>query len=192
MRKLALLAAVCAAAVMAGGVAAAPSESWRIAIHDSFNAPFMSAACGVPVVITIDGVAEINLRRNAAGLVASEHDTTTTFTAVFSSPTSLGGTGMSFTNHSPSVVFFDYGSGAAIGSTAVVTLTGLQGPAAGSPSSITAGYQRLTGTVYGFSEEGVPLVDFDGPVIAQHGVWPDFFDVILPERCAALGGSVQM
>lgn len=86
---------------------------------------------------------------------------------------------------------FDYGSGAAIGSTAVITLTGLQGPAAGAGSPVTAGYQRLTGTVFAFSPEGVPVVDFNGPVTSQHGLWPDFFDVVLPERCEALGGSVQ-
>jgi len=191
MRKLALLVAVCAAALATGSVDAASVETSRIVIHDSFDAPFMSAACGVPVMITIDGVAQVTLRRNEAGLAAWEHDTTASFTAVFSSPGSLGGTGRSFTNRSPSVAFFDYGSGATIGSTAIVTLTGLQGPAAGPSSSITAGYQRLTGTVFGFSPEGIPLVDFDGPVAAQHGVWPEFLDVVLPERCAALGGSLQ-
>ena len=111
----------------------------------------------------------------------------TSFTAVFESPLALGGTGLSFTNRSPGVATFDYGDGAAIGSTAVITLTGVQGPAAGAGSSVTAGYQQLTGTVYGFSPEGIPLVDFDGPVTSQHGVWPDFLDVVLPERCEALG-----
>ena len=94
----------------------------------------------------------------------------TSFTAVFESPLALGGTGLSFTNRSPGVATFDYGEGAAIGSTAVITLNGAPGPAAGAGSSVTAGYQRLTGTVYGFSPEGIPLVDFDGPVISQHGV----------------------
>ena len=54
-----------------------------------------------------------------------------------------------------------------------------------------AGYQQLTGTVFAFSPEGIPIVDFDGPVTSQHGVWPDFLDVVLSERCEALGGSVQ-
>jgi len=119
MRKLALLVAVCAAALATGSVDAASVETSRIVIHDSFDAPFMSAACGVPVMITIDGVAQVTLRRNEAGLAAWEHDTTASFTAVFSSPGSLGGTGRSFTNRSPSVAFFDYGSGATIGSTAI-------------------------------------------------------------------------
>lgn len=191
MRKRALLAAICASAIAAGGVGAAPPQQLNIPIHDSFYAPFMSAACGVPVTITIDGVAHITLRRNDAGLVVKEHDVLTSFTAVFASPVALGGTGKSFTNRSPSVTTYDYGSGAAIGSTAIVTLTGMQGAAAGPGSSVTAGYQRLTGTVFGFSPEGIPLVDFNGPVTEEHGRWPSFLDVVLPERCTALGGSVQ-
>jgi len=191
MRKLALFAAVCAAAVVAAGASAAPPEHHAIQVHDSFVAPFMSEACGVPVTITLDGVARVSLTRNVGGLVVREHDVLTSFTAVFESPLALGGTGLSFTNRSPGLATFDYGEGAAIGSTAVITLTGLQGPAAGAGSSVTAGYQQLTGTVYGFSPEGIPLVDFDGPVTSQHGVWPDFLDAVLPERCEALGGSVQ-
>ena len=191
MRMLALLVAVCAAAVGVAVANAAPPQQFAIQVHESFVAPFMSAACGVPVTITLDGVSRVTLTRNSSGLVVKEHDVLTSFTAIFESPLALGGTGQSFTNHSPGVATFDYGEGAALGSTAVITLTGLQGPAAGAGSSVTAGYQQLTGTVFAFSPEGIPIVDFDGPVTSQHGVWPDFFDVGLPERCEALGGSVQ-
>ena len=190
MRKLALLAAIVAAAVTASGAGATPPEQFAIPIQDSFDAPFMSAACGVPVTITIEGTAHVRLVRNDAGLVVHEHDVLSSFTAVFESPLALGGTGLSFTNRSPSVATFDYGSGAALGSTAVITLTGLAGPAAGAGSGVTAGYQRLTGVVYGFSPEGIPLVDFNGPLLAEHGRWPGF-DVVLPQRCEALGGSLQ-
>jgi hypothetical protein len=190
MRKLALLATLVAAGVAATAAFAAGPEHITMPVHDSFDAPFMSAACGVPVTITLDGVSDVTLWRNSAGLVTRERDVLSSFTAVFESPTALGGTGRSFTNRSPGVADFDYGSGAAIGSTAVITLTGLQGPAAGAGTAITAGYQRLTGTVFGFSPEGIPLVDFDGPVLAQHGRWPGF-DVVLAQRCAALGGSLQ-
>jgi hypothetical protein len=191
MRKLALLMAVCAAAVGVAGANAAQPQQFAIQVHESFVAPFMSAACGVPVTITLDGVSRVTLTRNSSGLVVKEHDVLSSFTATFESPLALGGTGQSFTNHSPGVATFDYGEGAAIGSTAAITLTGLQGPAAGVGSSITAGYQQLTGTVFAFSPEGIPIVDFDGPVTSQHGVWPDFLDVVLPERCEALGGLVQ-
>ena len=151
MRKLALLAAVVASAFGAGGAGAAPPQQLTIPIHDSFSAPFMSDHCGVPVTITLDGVAHITLWKNQSGLVVREQDVLTSFTAVFESPLDLGGTGLSFTNRSPGVATFDYESGAAIGSTAVITLTGLQGAAAGPGSSVTAGYQRLTGTVFTFS-----------------------------------------
>ena len=99
----------------------------------------MSTACGVPLTITIEGVAHVTLERNDAGLVVREHDVWSSFTAVFSSPTELGGTGRSFTNRSPGVATFDYGSGATVGSTAGITLTGLAGPAAGAGSDVTAG-----------------------------------------------------
>lgn len=190
MRKLALLATIVAAGFAATAALAAAPENVTMPVHDSFYAPFMSNACGIPVTITLDGVAHVTLWRNSAGLVVRERDVLSSFTAVFESPTALGGTGRSFTNRSPGVAEFDYGSGAALGSTATITLTGAQGPAAGAGSDLTAGYQRLTGTVYGFSPEGIPLVDFDGPVLDQHGRWPGF-DVVLAQRCAALGGSLQ-
>jgi len=190
MRKLALLATIVAACIGATGADAAGPEHLTIPIHDSFSAPFMSDACGVPVTITIDGVAHITLWRNDAGLIVRERDVLSSFTSVFESPTAAGGTGRSFTNRSPGVAELDYVNGAVLGSTAVITLAGAQGYAAGPGSEMTAGYQRLTGTVFMFSPEGVPVVDFDGPVLAQHGRWPGF-DVVLAQRCAELGGSFQ-
>lgn len=190
MRKLALLAVVCAAAAAATSATAATPEHFTVPIQDTFDAPFMSGACGIPVTITIEGTAHVTLWRNDSGLVVREHDVSSSFTAVFESPADLGGTGRSFTNRSPGVATFDYGPGATLGSTALITLTGLAGPAAGSGTAVAAGLQRLTGTVFAFSPEGIPIVDFDGPLIAEHGTWPPF-DVVLAQRCEALGGSVQ-
>ena len=175
----------------ATGAGAAAPEHHRIPVKDTFFAPFMSDACGVPVTITIEGTANVLLQRNDAGLIVREHDVLSSFTALFESPTELGGTGRSFTNRSPGVATFDYGDGAMIGSTVVVTLTGLAGPAAGAGSAVTAGLQQLTGTVAGFSPEGVPIVDFNGPVVIEHGTWPEF-DLVLAQRCEALGGSLQL
>src|SRR5215213_5587164 len=129
MRKLALLATIVAACIAATGALAAGPEHVTIPVSDSFYAPFMSQACGVPVTITLEGVSHTTLWRNAAGLVVRERDVLSSFTAVFESPTALGGTGLSFTNRSPGVAEFTYGSGAALGSTATITLTGAQGPA---------------------------------------------------------------
>jgi hypothetical protein len=120
MRKLALLAATCVAALAATGAGAAAPERITIPIQDTFYAPFMSEACGVPVTITIQGTSHVLLQRNDAGLVVREHDVLSSFTAVFESPTGLGGTGRSFTNRSPGVATFDYGAGATIGSTALI------------------------------------------------------------------------
>jgi hypothetical protein len=191
MRKLALLAATCVAALAATGAGAAAPERLTIPIQDTFYAPFMSEACGVPVTITIQGTAHVLLQRNDAGLVVREHDVLSSFTAVFQSPTGLGGTGRSFTNRSPGVTTFDYGAGATIGSTPLIKLTGLAGPGAGPGSAVSAGLQLLTGTVIGFSPEGVPIVDFDGPLLVEHGTWPEF-DLVLAQRCEALGGSLQL
>ena len=190
MRKLALLAVTCAAAIAATAAGAATPEHLTVPIQDTFYAPFMSDACGVPVTITIEGTAHVTLWRDDSGLIVREHDVSSSFTAVFESPADLGGTGLSFTNRSPGVATFDYGSGATIGSTALITLTGLGGPAAGSGTAVAAGLQRLTGTVLAFSPEGIPIVDFDGPLLTEHGTWPPF-DVVIAQRCEALGGSVQ-
>jgi hypothetical protein len=190
MRKLALLATIVAAGFAATAALAAGPEHVMIPVQDSFYAPFMSDACGIPVTITIEGVSHTTLWRNEAGLVVRERDVLSSFTATFESRTALGGTGRSFTNRSPGVAEFDYGSGAVLGSTSTITLTGNAGPAAGPGTERTAGYQRLTGTVVDFSPAGIPIVDFDGPVLEQHGRWP-VFDVILAQRCAELGGTFQ-
>ena len=81
MRMLALLAAVCAAALGVAGANAAPPQQVAIQVHESFVAPFMSAACGVPVTITLDGVSRVTMTRNSSGLVVKEHDVLTSFTA---------------------------------------------------------------------------------------------------------------
>jgi hypothetical protein len=190
MRKLALLAAICAAAFAATAAGAATPERLTIPIQDTFYAPFMSNACGVPVTITLQGTANVLLQRNEAGLVVREHDVMPSFTAVFESPNDLGGTGESFTQHSPAVTTYDYGAGATIGSIVVVTSTGLGGQAAGPGTVVSAGLQRVVGTVVAFSPEGIPIVDFDGPTLTVHGHWP-VFDLVLAQRCEALGGSLQ-
>ncbi len=192
MRKLALLAALLAAAITVTPAQASAPEQITSPVHDTFAAGFMSDVCGIPVVITLQGVSHVTLWRDeGSGLVVREHDVLSSFTAVFSSPKALGGTGLSFTNRSPGVTTYDYGTGAEIGSTATVTLTGFAGPAAGAGSAVAAGYQRLTGTVVGITPEGIPLVDFDGPLTVEHGRWPAF-ELILAQRCAALGGSLQL
>ena len=73
MRKLALLAAIASAGVVATGAGAAGPERLTHPIQYTFYAPFMSGACGVPVTITIEGTAHITLLRNDAGLVVREH-----------------------------------------------------------------------------------------------------------------------
>src|SRR3712207_2223166 len=174
MRKLALLAVLVAAAASATTASASSNEHLRLPVEDSFFAPFLSEICGVPVRITIDGVANVRLQRNDAGLVVREHDVLTSFTAVFDSPVEWGGTGLSFTNRSPGVTIYDYGDGATLGSPVTVTLVGFQGWTAGPGSVAMAGRQTFAGTVVGFSPEGIPFVDFGGDPLGAHGHWPPF------------------
>src|SRR5215208_1339422 len=76
MRQLALLAAICAAAVAVAGAQASAPEQITTPVHESFTAGFLSDICGVPVVISLDGVSHVTLwREGSSGLVVRERDT---------------------------------------------------------------------------------------------------------------------
>ena len=123
----------------------------------------MSAACGVPFTITLDGVARVTVTRNSDGLVVKEHDVLTSFTAMFESPLTLGGTGLSFTNRSPGVVTFDYGDGAAVGSTAVITgdITQIDLPTGRTSGLVEA--MKVVGNI-----EGIEFIRFDDKDVVRH------------------------
>jgi hypothetical protein len=70
-------------------------------------------------------------------------------------------------------------------------MVGSVGGAGGPGTDVTAGRVVTPGVVVGFSPEGIPFVDPAGDPTFEAGRFPDVLTVGLPERCAALGGSVQ-
>jgi hypothetical protein len=150
-----LIVALLVAALGAGASIAAPrAQQVHIAIDDSFVDEGFTQACGFEVTISVIGDLQVTLIRNKDGLVVRELDR-------------LGGTKVVFSSDDGSFSFptapsqWDYGSGAMVGSPVIVTFPGLQGHAAGFIDS-DAGMLRVTGTVDGFDEFGIPTVDFDG------------------------------
>jgi hypothetical protein len=118
------------------------------------SSAFWSDVCGFDVTVAFVGTARVTLIRNDAGLVVRELDSGPQ-RLVYSSPNG------SFSFHaSPSQ--WDYGSGAMLGSTAVVTFPGLAGHVPGLVDS-DAGMIRIEGTVVAF-EDGIPIVDFEGSI----------------------------
>ncbi len=190
MKKLGLVTVAVAAFALAAFASAALAmepATYSFDISRTYYAPFTSAHCGIPVYITADGSVEITLFYDQDGNVVREIDRAPGFTDTFFSPA----TGQSFTVHSPFVAMYDYGAGATLGGPATITLVGTEGDAGGPGTAVTAGRVVIPGVVIGFSPEGIPLVDPAGEPTSQSGTFPDFLTVGLPERCAALGGSVQ-
>jgi hypothetical protein len=163
-RKLVLLTlAVCALAVPAAAQAR-PPERISIDISDTFTDPFLSDQCGTDVVFTITGNVTVTLTRNAAGLIVREADHSAGSKVTVSAPE----TGRSFSFPNSAVATYDYGTGATVGSPVTLTLRGLFGHVTGHIAS-DAGTITLVGTVEGFDEFGIPLVDFPNPPIRETG-----------------------
>jgi hypothetical protein len=162
MRYLAILLSVVAAALIAVGTSAgAQAVHVPISIDDHFEATVLSDACGFDVFVDVVADLKVTLVFNQSGLVVREIDTAGGGTITYSSPE----TGNSFSfAFQPSQ--WDYGSGAVLGSSVIVSFTGLQGHATGFIDS-DAGLFRFEGVVTSF-ENGVPFVDFVD-VIADRG-----------------------
>jgi hypothetical protein len=150
-----LLGAVVLAAVGAGvSHGATPrAEQVHISVNSVFVDPDLSAECGFDVAVSFIGDVHVTVIRNKAGLVVREIDR-------------AGGVRVTFSSANGSFSFpsapakLDYGSGAQIGSTVIGSFSGLQGHIPGVISS-DAGLVRVEGTVIGFDELGIPMVDFD-------------------------------
>jgi hypothetical protein len=162
MRYLAILLSVVVVALIAVGTSmGAQAAHVPIAIDDHFEATDLSDACGFDVFVDVVADLKVTLIFNQSGLVVREIDTAGGGTITYSSPE----TGNSFSfAFQPSQ--WDYGSGAVLGSSVIVSFTGLGGHAPGFIDS-DAGLFRFLGVVTGF-DQGIPIVDFVD-VIAQHG-----------------------
>lgn len=133
----------------AGPSAAAPPQHVTFSINDSFSFD----DCGFVVDVTRSGTLHVTLWRNSAGLVALERDGGSSAHSTYTNADT--GKTVSYVNSEAS--FWDYGSGAVLGSSVKVTLTGMsiRLPVVGP----TAGRLVLTGTVVGFDPDGIPFVD---------------------------------
>ena len=162
--KLVLLMLAVSALAMPAAAQARPPEQITIDISDTFTDPFLSDTCGTEVVFTITGNVKVTLSRNAAGLIVRETDHSAGSKTIVSAPE----TGRSFSFPNSLASTYDYGSGARIGSPVTVTVRGLLGHVTGHIAS-DAGSLTLVGTVEGFDEFGIPLVDFPDPPIRETG-----------------------
>ena len=175
MKRTHLIAAACMAGALlfgtAGPAAAAPPQHETFPLDNSFSFD----DCGFVVDVTQSGTLHVTLWRNDAGLVARERDGVSSFHSTFTNAET--GKSVSFVNSQTS--FWDYGSGAVLGSSVKVTFVGMGGRLpVGGPD---AGRIVVTGTVVDFTPEGIPLVevpDQEPSFVAGHH--PD------PDLCAAL------
>jgi hypothetical protein len=163
MRKLALLAAVAAVGV---GLAAAPGVAGpptQLFLQDdvTFQSGGLTAACGFPVFIDIEGGVHIMLRTDQNG-VLHELDTFSDWHFTLSAPTQ--GTSLSYKFGPAEYV---YPNGAYIGAPAIITVRGIDSHYAGFPAE--AGRYVIGGEVFFVSPEGVPYVDFTGPLFSEVG-----------------------
>jgi hypothetical protein len=174
---LVVVAVALVAALGAGaGTAALRAEQVHIAINDTFVSDFWSAECGFEVTISVVGDLQVTLVRNKAGLIVRENDR-------------FGGPKVTFSSSNGSFSFptapshWNYGSGAMVGSQVVVSFPGLQGHVPGLVAS-DAGLVRIEGTVTGFDEFGIPIVEF-GDVLKDVGHRSDF-EKVRAAICGAL------
>jgi hypothetical protein len=179
MRWFAVILVVVLVGVAAGvSQAAAPVQLKNIDISNSFTIPRLCPFGDVTV--TVSGTANVTLWLNKAGLVVREHDTTPGSTVTFS------GNGKSFSFPNALTIWTDYGSGATLGGSATLKLSGLFGHAPGISSD--AGQQVIADTtiVDFFTVNGVDIPINEGGVVeTEHGHFHsgEAFDAA---TCAAL------
>ena len=180
MRKLALLSAIAAVAVGLGAPAVAgPPKHVTIEDDFMFQSGFLTTLCGFDVLVTVQGTVHITLRMDRNG-VLHEMDAFGDWSRTYSAPTK--GTSFSF-KFGPQR--FVYPDGVYVGAPSIVTLTGIDANYPGAPAE--AGRTVLEGVVVFVTPEGVPIVDFTGPLISQTG---NILDPAakLANLCAALAG----
>jgi hypothetical protein len=183
MRKLAVgIGLVLLIFAVTGVASASRTQQVSFDISESCTDEFLSAPCGVEVVVTISGHLKATVRYNQAGLVVSETDRQPSSRISYSSPDT--GRSFSFPNAVPS--HWDYGAGAAIGSAVTVKFAGMFGHVPGLIAS-DAGQVVVIGVVREFSPEGVPIVGLTDQVLAEHGNREG--DPVLGAICTALTGS---
>jgi hypothetical protein len=153
MRRLALILSLVALPLVLAATASATAPT-RISfeVNDTFYSPFTSAYCGFDIYRTISGTINVTLFQDGSGSLVKETDTGPDFKESFYAPS----TGKTFSDPGFVTAHTSYDGGGAIGSSAVVTLTGMLQNAAG-PAD--AGRLVLRGVVVDIDPSGIPLVD---------------------------------
>ena len=178
-------AALVALLAVLGLLVAAPADARQarhltIVIDDSSVDDFWTETCGTTVVVSSEATLNVTLVYNQAGLIVREIDPSGGGTITFSAPD----TGNSFSFPFNATVI-DYGVGAEVGSTFTLKAVGLFGHVPGLIAS-DAGQLVLTGVVFGFDENGSPLLDFEtGELLVEHGNRESGEDVVAAV-CGAL------
>lgn len=160
-----------------------PPTRVGFAFDEIFPSEFLTAFCGFPVFVHVQGAGTTTLHYDQDENLVRELDTLAAgATTTIFSPVELGGTGESFTDeaHAPST--FLYPNGTDIGDTAIVILNGVQrtsGP--GNPRIV--GRESYEGVIIDYTPDGVPVVD---PMVltSQHGQFD--LEAVLEARCDAL------
>ena len=167
-----------AGATAAASQAAAPVHLTNIDISSTETIP-AGDLCAFDVTTTFSGAADVTLWTNDAGLVVRERSDAPGAKATFS------GNGKSFSFPADEQVEIDFGSGAVLGGSATLKVTGLFDHVPGVLSS-DAGQVVFDATVLGFaSVDGaeIPLTA-GGTLQVQHGsVHPG--DAVAAAICAA-------
>lgn len=162
MRKLAHPFAVVAVVFGFATAASAAGPPTQLFLEDDATFPSggLTAACGFPVLVTLEGGIHIMLRTDRDG-VLTELDTFSNWAVTFSAPSQ--GTSVAF-KLGPAT--FVYPEGIDIGAPAVVTARGIDAHYAGFPAE--AGRSVFLGEVIGVTPEGVPIADLS-TVLSQTG-----------------------
>ena len=185
-RRIGLLVSLVAFLALGGGMLAAtpawatpPKHFFHIPINDSVRDDALSAACGFDVFDVFAGNINVTLLYDQSGTLIREIDTFPATTIGFAAPS----TGKSIGSASPAVGHIDYTGGGAVGTPAVLTITGLQFML--QPGVISAGRQVFDTTVVDITPEGIPVTP-PMNLISQSGNF--FSGDTTPLVCAALSG----
>jgi hypothetical protein len=180
MRRLSLLGAVAAVAVALALPAAAGNPPDRFVFVDDVTFPsgFLTAACGTPVFISLNGTLQVTLRTGPDGIL-HEKDIYENWTFTLSAPDY--DTSISY-KFGPS--FFEYPDGVYIGAPSIVTFLGMDSNVPGLHA--VAGRTVMAGEVIDITPEGIPVVD-PFATISEVGNQVDQA-IVRAAICAALTG----
>jgi hypothetical protein len=184
-RRIGLLVSLAVLLALGGGMLAAapawatPPKHFQFPLSDSFRNDDLSAACGFDVNVVTTGNLDITLLYDQSGTLIKEIDTFPAFAFFITAPS----TGQSIRSSSPAVAHVDYTGGGAVGTTAVVSVTGLAFMT--QHGVMFTGRQVFDAVVEGQSPEGIPE-NMTGDLISQSGNFFPGDD--RPFLCAALSG----